>query len=108
MKRNLPYIIGIFIMFYIVPEFIKDTGTAMFILLFLFPILCFIMAFANGMSKGTNWIYIILVPLLFAPTIFIYYKGALETMIYGAAYFITSIIGNLLGDYVRRDKVSEN
>ena len=84
------------IVFYLTPFMIKDTGSGMLILLIGFPVICFIVALIYGIKNSFNWIYSLLVMLLFVPTIFIFYNES--ATIYILAYGIISAFGNFLGD----------
>ncbi len=95
-KKMLPYLIINAIVFYLTPFMIKDTGSGMLILLIGFPVICFIVALIYGIKNSFNWIYSLLVMLLFVPTIFIFYNES--ATIYILAYGIISAFGNFLGD----------
>lgn len=94
-KKMLPYLIVNVIAFYLTPVLIKDTGSGMLILLIGFPIICFIVALIYGIKNSFNWIYSLLVMLLFVPTIFIFYNES--ATIYILVYGIISAFGNVLG-----------
>ena len=64
-KKMLPYLIINAIVFYLTPFMIKDTGSGMLILLIGFPVICFIVALIYGIKNSFNWIYSLLVMLLF-------------------------------------------
>lgn len=94
-KKMLPYLIVNVIAFYLTPFLIKDTGSGMLILLIGFPIICFIVALIYEIKNSFNWIYSLLVMLLFVPTIFIFYNES--ATIYILVYGIISAFGNVLG-----------
>lgn len=95
LKKMLPYLAVIVLTFYILPFLIEDTGSALFILLEVFPLICFIVSLINGLKKSFNWLFPLLVMLTFASSIFIFYNES--ATIYILAYGIISIIGNSLG-----------
>ena len=94
-KRELFYFIFIGIIFYILPLFIIDTGSAMFILLCAIPILLFFISCFYGFNKNTRIIYPIIGTLLFIPTIFIYYNSSAKIyiLIFGIVIFLGYFIG---------------
>ncbi len=94
-KEMLPYLIINIIAFYLMPIIIKDTGTAMGVMLILLPLICFITSLIYGIKHSFNIIYPIIVALLFAPTIFIYYNSTASVYIVG--YGIISLVGNFIG-----------
>lgn len=100
MKKNLrkmiPYLIIDILSFYLLPLLIIDTGSGMFILLIVIPIICFIISLIYGMKNSFNLIYPLIVMLLFVPTIFIFYNSS--ATIYIWAYGAISLTGNFIGD----------
>ena len=95
--RMLPYLLINAVAFYLIPILIKDTGSAMFVLLIGIPWICLITAVVFGVRNSFNWIYPIAVALLFAPTIFIFYNASAWVYIigYGAIAFAGNLIGTL-------------
>lgn len=102
MKKQLPYITVIFIAFYLIPLLIKDTGSAMTILLILIPMICFISSFINGKKLGFNWLYLIIISILFIPTVYIFYNSS--ALIYLVIYLIVSLVGMYLGNMIKKLK----
>ncbi len=94
-KEMLPYLIVNVIAFYFIPIIIKDTGTAMVVMLILLPLICLLTSLIYGMKNSFNILYVILVALLFAPTIFIYYNSTASVYILG--YGFVALVGNLVG-----------
>ena len=94
------YLIVITLAFYVLPAFIKDTGTGIFFLLILTPIICFITSIIYGIRHSFNLIFLLLIMALFIPTIFIFYNesAAVYVLIYG----IIAAIGNLLGSLIKK------
>ena len=99
LKRMLPYLLIIIFAFYILPLLIKDTGSGMLILLIGIPIICFIVSFIYGIKNSFNWLFSILIMMLFVPSIFIYYNES--ATIYVLVYGIISIIAQFLGNMLR-------
>ncbi len=101
-KEMLPYLIINILAFYLMPIIIKDTGTAMVVTLILLPLICFITSLVYGIKYSFNIIYSIIVALLFAPTILIYYNSTATVYIVG--YGVIAIFGNLIGKIFYKNK----
>ena len=99
-KEMSVYLIVIILAFYVLPAFINDTGTGIFFLLILTPIICFITSIIYGIRHSFNLIFLLLIMALFIPTIFIFYNesAAVYVLIYG----IIAAIGNLLGSLIKK------
>ena len=99
-KEMSVYLIVIILAFYVLPAFINDTGTDIFFLLILTPIICFITSIIYGIRHSFNLIFLLLIMALFIPTIFIFYNesAAVYVLIYG----IIAAIGNLLGSLIKK------
>ena len=94
------YLIVITLAFYVLPAFINDTGTGIFFLLILTPIICIVTYIIYGIRHSFNLIFLLLIMTLFIPTIFIFYNesAAVYVLIYG----IIAAIGNLLGSLIKK------
>lgn len=94
------YLIVITLAFYVLPAFINDTGSGIFFLLILIPIICFLTSLIYGIRHSFNLIFLLLIMILFIPTIFIFYNesAAIYVLIYG----IIAVIGNLLGSLIKK------
>lgn len=95
MKNMLPYLFVNIIVFYALPLMIKDTGSGMMILILGIPFFCFIASFVYGMKNAFNVTYVLLVVLLFIPTIFIFYNESANIYIF--YYFVVVLVGSYLG-----------
>lgn len=91
----LPYAITLAIAFYVLPLFIKDTGSGMFMLLLVIPLLTFVCAIVYGVRQGFDFLLTIAAIILFAPTIFIFYNTS--AWIYIIAYAVIALVGNGIG-----------
>lgn len=90
----------ILIAFYLLPLLVIDTGSGMFVLLLLIPGFCLCSGLLCGLLAGFQWLYPLLVALLFAPTIWIYYN---ETALpYLIPYTLLAALGLLAGGLIRR------
>ena len=96
-KKNWIYYLIIFIAFYLVPILIKDTGSGMFILLIVIPLITSII---YGLRNTFDFIYPLIVAILFIPTLFIYYNTS--ALVYVIAYSMIAVIGELLGKTLQR------
>lgn len=94
-KKMLLYLIIMTLAFYLLPLLIIDTGSGMFILLLVIPIICLIVPFIYGIRNSFNLLFTLLVMLLFAPTIFIFYNKSAS--VYIVAYGMITLTGNFLG-----------
>lgn len=91
----LPYLGVNIIAFYVLPFVIQDTGTAMAVMLVGIPFICFVTSIVFGVKNSFRWIYPIIVALLFAPSIFIFYNETATPYI--IAYGVIALAGNLIG-----------
>ncbi|WP_035619839.1 hypothetical protein [Lachnoanaerobaculum sp. ICM7] len=96
------YLIVITLAFYVLPAFINDTGTGIFFLIILTPIICFVTSIIYGIRHSFNLIFLLIIMALFIPTIFIFYNesAAVYVLIYG----IIAAIGNLLGSLIKKNE----
>lgn len=99
-KKNWIYYLIIFITFYFIPLFIKDTGSGMFILLIIIPLITLITSIIYGFRNTFDFIYPLIVAILFIPTLFIYYN--ISAWVYIIAYSLIAFIGELLGKTLQR------
>ncbi len=91
LKKNVFYIL-IAAAFYVLPPFLlKNTGSAMILLLILFPVLTLAISFFHAAKNGFQWYFSVFVALIWLPLIFIYYNDS--AAIYAGAYGILSFIG---------------
>lgn len=99
-RKMLPYLFVIILSFYLLPFLIKDTGSGMFILLLGIPIVCLIVSLLYGMKNSFNWLFSLLVSLLFIPAVFIFYNesAAIYILVYGIISVIANYIGSLLSE----------
>lgn len=94
-KKWSVYLICPISCFYILPMLIRDTGSAMFILLGVVPVLCFANGLYYGIKENKAVIYSFLVGLLFLPTIYLFYNSSASvyTIIFSLLSFTGAIIG---------------
>ena len=94
------YLIVIILAFYVLPAFINDTGTGIFFLIILTPIICFVTSIIYGIRHSFNLIFLLIIMILFIPTIFIFYNES--AAVYVLIYSIIATIGNLLGSLIKK------
>lgn len=99
LKQMLPYILIYIIAFFLVPLVITNKGAFMLVLLAIFPVLCIGLSIMYGAKYGFDILYVVLVPLIFAITIFIYYN--ITVWVYIVAYLGITILGNAIGGLIR-------
>lgn len=100
LKKMLAYLLINIGMFYLLPSLMKDTGSAIIILLILMPLGCFLTSLAYGVKNSFSWPYPIFVMLIFLPSIFIFYNES--AMVYVFVYGFISLLGSFVGDRVFR------
>lgn len=97
--KSMWYYLAILLLdFYLLPLLIKDTGTAMFLLLGVVPIICFLCSLFYGVKQGFHWQYAVITAILFLPAIFLFYNAS--AWIYAPCYGIVACIGNALGNLI--------
>lgn len=99
-KKYTVYIV-VAMMYYCIPLYlVKDTGSGIFLLLMVIPIIVFLISLVFAIKNGFKWYFSIIVGLLWFPNVFILNDSASSyTMVYGAISFIGQLIGNLLRKY---------
>lgn len=95
-----PYVLLVFIAFYAFPLLIKDTGSAMLVLLALIPFAVFASSLACGIKSGFSLIFSFIVFLLFLPSVFIFYNGS--ALIYSVVYLVIGTLGSGIGAGIRK------
>jgi hypothetical protein len=94
-SKVFPYLAVNMVAFYLLPRAIRDTGSAMTVMLMGIPTICFITAIVFGMKHSFQLLYPIIIALLFSPTIFIFYNST--AWVYIIAYGVVAAVGNLIG-----------
>ena len=100
-KKMLPYLLIDAVAFYLSPKLMIDTGSAMFLLLLVIPLICLFTALIYTYKNNFSWAYPILVMVLFVPSVFIDYNDSafIYTFIFGAISLIGSFVGKLFSSY---------
>ena len=81
------YLIVIMLAFYVLPVLINDTGTGIFFLLILIPIICFLTSLIYGIRHSFN-------------LIFLFYNES--AAVYVLLYGIIATTGNFLGSLIKK------
>lgn len=81
--------------FYLLPLLMRDTGTAMVLMLAVMPLVALVTAVACGLGHGFQPMLPLAAAVLFLPTIFLYYN--LSAWVYAPFYGLVTLLGNLLG-----------
>lgn len=91
----VPYLFVHFIAFYVLPNFATNTSTSILLLLFIIPLVCLLSAIHYGTKYQFNGTYLIMVVILFTPSVIIFYNytAYFYIIIYGAI----AVLGNLMG-----------
>lgn len=99
-KKNWVYYFIIFITFYLIPILIQDTGSGMFILLIVIPLITLVTSIIYGLRNVFDFIHPLIVAILFIPTLFIYYN--ISAWVYIIAYSLIALIGEILGKTLQK------
>lgn len=99
-KKNLIFYILLVIDFYVIPWFIKDTGSAMIVMLGIIPMVCFVTSMMYGIRNGFDFWYVFIVAILFIPSIFIFYNSS--AWIYVVVYAGIALLGNFIALPLRK------
>lgn len=100
LKKNWIYYFIMFIAFYLAPILIKDTGSGMTILLIVIPLITLITSLIYGLRNTFDFVYPLIVAILFIPTLFIYYNTS--AWIYIIVYSVIAVIGELIGKILQK------
>lgn len=95
LKKNMLFYLLLLIDFYIIPWFIRDTGSAMIVMLVIIPLMCLMISVFYGIRNGFNFWYILSVAIIYIPSIFIFYNASAWVYIVGCA--VIALLGNLIG-----------
>ena len=93
--KLIPYLLVNIAAFYFLPTVISDTGSAMAVMLIGIPAICFATAIVFGARHSFQWLYPVIVAVLFVPTVFIFYNST--AWVYSIAYGVIAAIGSFIG-----------
>lgn len=94
-KKYYIYILIIAAFYVITPLICRDTGSAIFTLLGLLPIIVFVLSLIYAKANGYKWYLSVIVALLWFPTVFIYYNDS--AFVYSLTYMTISYLGQGVG-----------
>lgn len=100
LKKNIAFYILLFVVFYVIPWLIKDTGSAMIVMLMMIPLICLITSIFYGIRNGFDFWYILIVAMMFAPSIFMFYNSS--AWVYAVGYTVIALLGNLIAVPLRK------
>lgn len=100
LKKNMVFYLILLIDFYIIPLLIKDTGSAIVVMLVIIPLICLITSIFYGRRNGFDFCYILSVAIIFTPSIFIFYNSS--AWVYVVGYAVIALFGNLIGLPLRK------
>lgn len=97
-KKLVPYLMVNVICFYLLTLLMKDTGSAMFILLFAIPVITFVNAILCGRKNSFDFLYPLLVMVIFVPYVIMYMNesATIYIFIYGAISLMGCFVGSRL------------
>lgn len=102
LKNKLPFYGALAVDFYVLPLLMKDTGSAMLLLLFVMPLICLVTAVLYGLKNGFRIWFGLLTALLFVPSIFIFYNET--AWVYMLVFGALAVLGNAVGLLFHRKK----
>ena len=73
----------------------------MIVMLVIIPLICLITSVFYGIRNGFNFWYILIVAIMFAPSIFIFYNSS--AWVYVVGYAVIALLGNLIALPLRKD-----
>ena len=85
--------------YYVLPVLIEDTGSAMFILLAVVPLIVFVNSFLCGRRHNFQWVLVALAMVLFVPSIFMYYNPT--ALVYTFWYGVIAAAGCFAGAFLK-------
>ncbi len=91
-KRDYPFYLMLLVVFYAVPLLIRDTGSAMFLLMCAMPLGCLAISSAYGARHGFRWHFALAAAALFAPSVFLFYNST--AWVYILIFGGTALLGN--------------
>lgn len=100
LKKNMFFYLILIIDFYIIPWLIKDTGSAMIVMLVIIPLICLLTSIFYGRKNGFDFCYILSVAIIFTPSIFIFYNSS--AWVYVVGYAVIALFGNFIGLHLRK------
>ena len=66
----------------------------MIVMLMIIPLICFITSVFYGIRNGFDFWYILIVAIMFTPSIFVFYNSS--AWVYVVVYTVVALLGNLI------------
>lgn len=101
LRKWIPYLIVMFVLFYLVPPALAGTAFEDFALMVITPACCLGSGIIFGKINGWVWYYCVVVAVIFAPTLVLNY--AQSDLHYVLEYGFLALMGSLLGYAFHRD-----
>ncbi len=110
-KKYLPYTVIIFAIYIVVPLLFRSGASSGFVGVawyFIFPATAAVTAAVFCSKYGLDFLFSLIAPILFLPSMFLYYGGInLSNIILLIVYLVAGIFGLFLGDIALGDKRRE-
>lgn len=103
LKKNIIFYILLIINFSVIPWFIKDTGSAMIVMLMIIPLICLVTSIFYGIKNGFDFWDVLIVAIAFTPSIFIFYNSS--AWVYVMEYTVIALLGNLIALPLRKRQI---
>lgn len=104
LKEDLIYIVINAVASFALPFLMRDTGSAMVVLLILLPLVYFTVSLIQGYHHGVHVLYCALIPVMFIPVVLLRMNSSAN--IYPAAYFVVGLIGSVIGQVLGKKSKS--
>ena len=99
-KKMIPYLLVNAADFYLLPLLIRDTGTAIVLMLGVMPFVFFFCSAFYGYRNAFHPLFAVFTAVLFAPSIFIFYNES--AWVYVIGYGAAALVGNAAGFLLHR------
>lgn len=90
-KKHILFGAALLAIFYLLPLLIRDTGSAMLVLLCLMPLLCLLVSFLAGRMGIFHWLWAPGAMLAFLPSLPLYYNSS--AWVYAPVYGLLVLLG---------------
>ena len=102
-KKYYVYILVMLAFYVAAPLLCRNTGSAIFTLLCLLPVILFILSLVYAKMNGFKWYLSIIIGLLWLPaTIYLNESASIYALIYGVISFVGQGVGFLINSLFRR------
>ena len=102
-KKYYVYILVMLAFYVAAPLLCRDTGSAIFTLLCLLPVILFILSLVYAKMNGFKWYLSIIIGLLWLPAIiYLNESASIYALIYGVISFVGQGVGFLINSLFRR------